>query len=255
MPFPLAHPAAVLPFRRWCPRYLDFVALVIGSLVPDLASSINDLEYFSHTLLGSFVLCLPLGLLTVWLFRQVRDPLIATLPNPHREVALSFRPWRVVPLVQVVFSLLLGIWLHIFWDLFTHDHSWIVRRGLLSSFVVAGMPLNKLLWLLSSLIGSVTVLIAYFLLVRRRTGGTEFFPQSERHRYFLWMGILIIPIAAAVPLALVDPTYSHGAFLRFFAMYYFSCAYLTLVIVGFAMRYRHAQNAAKKTQGQIAGDI
>ena len=36
MPFPLAHPAAVLPFRRYCSRWLNFPALVIGSLVPDL---------------------------------------------------------------------------------------------------------------------------------------------------------------------------------------------------------------------------
>ena len=137
MPFPLAHPAAVLPFRRWCPKHLDFLALVIGSLIPDLASSVDDLEYFSHTLLGSFVLCLPIGLLTVWIFRQIRDPLIATLPNPHRELALSFLPWRSAPLFQIALSLLLGGWLHDLWDLFTHDHSWLVRRGLLSSVSVA----------------------------------------------------------------------------------------------------------------------
>jgi len=230
---------------------LDFLALVVGSLVPDLASSINDLEYFSHSLLGSFVFCLPIGLLTVWIFRQIRDPLLATLPNPHRDVALSFRPWRPIPLVQVLFSLLLGIWLHIFWDLFTHDHSWLVRRGLLSSFSVAGIPLNKFLWLLSSLIGTAIILVEYFLLVRRRATGINIFPPSERRAYFLWLGILLVPIAGAVPLALRDPTYSHGAFLRFFAMYYFSCCYLTLVVVGFAIRYRQRRNVAEETPRQI----
>jgi hypothetical protein len=35
MPFPLAHPVAVLPFRRYCPRFFSLPALVAGSLVPD----------------------------------------------------------------------------------------------------------------------------------------------------------------------------------------------------------------------------
>jgi hypothetical protein len=250
MPFPLAHPAAVLPFRRWCPKYLDFLGLVIGSLIPDLASSVDDLEYFSHTLLGSFVLCLPIGLLTVWIFRQIRDPFIATLPNPHRDLALSFLPWRSAPLIQIALSLLLGIWLHDLWDLFTHDHSWLVRRGLLSSFSVAGVPLNRLLWFLSSLIGTAIVLINYFLLVRKRVRkqppGTKILP-FERRAYVFWLGILALPIAGAVPLTFFDPTYYHGAFLRFFAMYYLSCFYITLVVVGFVIRYRKRQKVAEET--------
>jgi len=32
MPFPLAHPAAVLPLKRFCPQRLSFSALVIGAL-------------------------------------------------------------------------------------------------------------------------------------------------------------------------------------------------------------------------------
>ena len=36
MPWTFAHPAAILPLRRFCPAPLDFSALVIGSMVPDL---------------------------------------------------------------------------------------------------------------------------------------------------------------------------------------------------------------------------
>src|SRR6516162_2952568 len=251
MPFPLAHPAAVLPLRRWCPKYLDFVALVIGSLIPDLASSVDDLEYFSHTLLGSFVLCLPFGLLTLWIFRKIRDPLVSTLPSLHRDVALSFRPWRTAPLVQIALSLLVGVWLHDLWDMFTHDHSWLVRRGLLSSLSVGGIPLNRVLWFLSTLIGTAIVLINYFLLLRKRvrkqTPGTKILPQIERRAYAFWLGILALPIAGAVPLTFVDPTYYHGAFLRFFTMYYLSCFYITLVVVGFVIRYRKKQKVAQET--------
>ena len=99
MPIPLAHPAAVLPLCRFCPRYLSFGALVIGSLLPDVAYTIDDLnkfsrtlvflfgpsvgysEYvrnawdwddFSHTFAGSLGFCLPVGLLLLYGFLALR---------------------------------------------------------------------------------------------------------------------------------------------------------------------------------------
>jgi len=44
MPLPLAHPAAVLPLRRFCPQYFDCPALVLGSILPDFAYAIDDLN-------------------------------------------------------------------------------------------------------------------------------------------------------------------------------------------------------------------
>jgi hypothetical protein len=57
MPFPVAHLAAVLPLRRYCPRYLSFPALVVGSLSPDLGYLFGHLhtDWFSHRFwAGSF---------------------------------------------------------------------------------------------------------------------------------------------------------------------------------------------------------
>ena len=69
MPFPLAHPAAVLPLRRFCPGRLSFLALVIGSVVPDVAYCFGplDVDVFAHTLPGSLVFCLPMG----WLLGMI----------------------------------------------------------------------------------------------------------------------------------------------------------------------------------------
>src|SRR5882672_6336607 len=68
MPFTLAHPAAVLPLRRW-PR-LDFVALVIGSMTPDFGYYLllPDMRLETHSFAGSLETCLPVGLLLVLLF-------------------------------------------------------------------------------------------------------------------------------------------------------------------------------------------
>jgi len=246
MPFTLAHPAAALPFRRWCPRYLDFSALVVGCLVPDLATSMTDyLEYFSHTILGSFIFCLPVGLLTLWIFRQVRTPLISTLPNPHRDILLSIRTVAPNSLIQDIVSLLLGSWLHIAWDSFTHGHSWLVRHSVLSSVTVEGLPLNRLVWLLSSVIGVAIPLVMYLSLVRRRNPPTKSVSLSEWRAYAFWLGILLLPFAGALPLTFHDPGYSHNRFVSFLAMYYLSCCYLTLAAAGFLInKYRRTAKAA-----------
>jgi Domain of unknown function (DUF4184) len=67
VPFTLAHGAAALPFRR---LHLVFSGLLVGAFAPDfeyfLRCSPDD--GFGHTLLGTFVLTLPLALLVLWLF-------------------------------------------------------------------------------------------------------------------------------------------------------------------------------------------
>ena len=236
MPFPLAHPAAALPLRRWCPKYLDFPSLIIGSLTPDLAASIDDWEYFSHTILGSLVFCLPVGLLTLWIFHKVRTPVVTTLPNPHRNALLPLCTVTVSSRLAVIISLLVGSWLHIIWDLFTHDHSWLVQK--LLSFSIGGIPLNHLLWLLSSFIGVTILLVRYILLLQKADSGSSVFSWAERWAYARWCCVLLLPIAGAIPLALHDPGYSTRSFVRYVAMYYQGCAYVTLALTGFFLKSR-----------------
>ena len=85
MPWTLAHPAAVLPLRRW-PKYLPFTGLVVGSMAPDFGYYTGhfDLARDAHSPLGLLALCLPTGLLVVLLLRRLRRPLIELLPQPHR---------------------------------------------------------------------------------------------------------------------------------------------------------------------------
>jgi len=238
MPFPLAHPAAALPLRRWCPKYLDFPSLIVGSLTPDLAASIDDWEYFSHTILGSLVFCLPVGLLTIWIFHKVRTALVTTLPNPHRNALLPLCTATVGSRFVVIMSLVLGSWLHITWDLFTHDHSWLVQKIPLLSFSVRGVPLNHLLWLLSSFIGVAILLNRYISLLQK--GGTRswVFSQAERWAYARWCAVLLLPLAGAIPLTLHDPGYSTRNFVQYVAMYYQGCAYVTLALAGFFLKSR-----------------
>ena len=131
MPFPLAHPAAVLPLRRCCPRWFNFPALVAGSLCPDAGYYFGrmHLEKLSHRLVaGSFGFCLPVGLFLLLLFYCARRAVVERLPSRLRRIfePLCLRP-AGSPLIIVV-SLLVGSWTHIFLDSLTHENGWLVEH-------------------------------------------------------------------------------------------------------------------------------
>src|SRR2546430_12985680 len=130
MPFPLAHPAAVLPLRRYCPRFLNFPALVIGSLAPDGAYCVGNprLETFSHSYWGSFGFSLPIGLMMIGLAYGLGQRLVPFLPENHRRVASAFLSVPMGPILIVILSLLVGSWTHLAWDSFTHTRGWVTER-------------------------------------------------------------------------------------------------------------------------------
>jgi hypothetical protein len=138
MPFPLAHPAAVLPLRRYCPRYFNFPALVIGSLCPDVGYFF-DCGNFSHRFLaGSVGFCLPVGLLCVLVFYGVRWPVVGILPAGYRRSLLPFCQRPAGNPFLIVLSLLIGVWTHLLLDSITHPDDWLVKY----LPVVTGLPLD-----------------------------------------------------------------------------------------------------------------
>lgn len=128
MPFTLAHAAAALPFRR---TRLIPSALLIGTFAPDLDYflRLRPGGGFSHTLPGMFLLSLPLGLATLWLFhRAVKNPFVQLLPlrlqrrlPPYQG---EFRFLGIRRFAMIVASMLLGIATHLVWDSFTHSNDW-----------------------------------------------------------------------------------------------------------------------------------
>jgi hypothetical protein len=144
MPFPVAHPALVLPLRRYCPRYLNFPALVVGSLSPDFGYMFGylHLDWFSHRFwAGSFGFCLPAGLLVVRVFYLVRYPLLAILPGRYRELfwPLCRRDPASCPFLLSAFcfplswlslpvSVLIGAWTHDLLDSLSHPDGWLVEH-------------------------------------------------------------------------------------------------------------------------------
>jgi hypothetical protein len=131
LPFTLAHPAAVIPFRR----FLVLSALVVGSLAPDFHYFLNlaPRGHFGHSFKGIFFFCLPAGLVVLWIFhRFLKLPLVSLAPMSHQERLIAVvKPfcWRGVKRFSlIVASLLLGAITHLAWDAFTHEHGMVVRN-------------------------------------------------------------------------------------------------------------------------------
>jgi Domain of unknown function (DUF4184) len=134
MPFTLAHPAAVLPLRRL--KYLQTVPLVIGSVAPDLPYFVPDrwsptAFAETHTLYGTFSVCLPLGMSVLIAILLLREPLTVLLGPRERWLCLhSLERFLAQPLhwPLAMLSILLGSWTHLAWDSFTHENGWTAAR-------------------------------------------------------------------------------------------------------------------------------
>ena len=78
------HPVAVLPLKLWRPRWFDGVALLLGSMAPDLAYALDGSGLpvwpFSHQYAGLFGWCLPITLVGAWMVRRVAPVLSAHVP-------------------------------------------------------------------------------------------------------------------------------------------------------------------------------
>ena len=138
MPFTLAHPAAVVPLapalRRWLGGRGVFSALLIGSMVPDIAFllPIGISRAQSHSLSGLIWCCLPVGLAVYLVFHWLlKAPLIDLLPHdayarlhPYARSATAIS-WRLLP--AILLCLDIGAVTHLVWDSFTHRDGYAVH--------------------------------------------------------------------------------------------------------------------------------
>jgi hypothetical protein len=127
-----SHQAPVLPLKRWRPHWFSGLALVLGTVAPDLAFVLRldaNGSPLSHSAVGLFVVDVPLAIvLHVLATRLVLPWLLPHLPGgpPLHLHALArcgtardaFGVWRVA------LSALVGAATHVFIDGFTHgDHA------------------------------------------------------------------------------------------------------------------------------------
>jgi hypothetical protein len=147
VPYPFAHPAAVLPLVPLMGRLAAPSALVIGSVVPDLWYFVPLVSReASHSAAGLFWFCLPVGLAAYVLFHLLlKQPLIALLSPRLASFTCAGMP--ALPWYAVVPSLLAGVLTHLAWDGLTHSdgHAWLQHASTLAgSAILAAWIWRKL---------------------------------------------------------------------------------------------------------------
>jgi len=201
MPFPLAHPAAVLPLKRWT-KSLNFPALVIGSLVPDAAYLLRneDISGLSHQVLGSLEFGLPVGILMLAAFYVLRRPAVGLIPNPRRQLFLSLCDRPIGPLWLAAASLMIGIGTHVFWDSFTHDDGWIavhlsILQAPLFNFAGRTARVCRVLWYASTFVGVGWLYMAFEDWRCSHEPGVGRVRSRSLIRYAVLLAIFVVPVS------------------------------------------------------------
>lgn len=216
MPWTFAHPAVVLPLKRLCPRYLSWPGLFVGSLTPDFGYYINPLGVGStaHTFKGSFLVCIPAGLVFLAFFYFMRRPIWLLLPARHRHAAapLLNAPLSMDTRFALVasVSVLIGAWTHIAWDSFTHRGTWAFwrftpLRELWFNIGSVHVPGYSVLQHSSTLVGTACLGLAYIWWLRRRPPDKAV-NTGDGWRYLVMLGLPIVSFGIAIAFALPATT-------------------------------------------------
>ena len=257
MAFTVSHVAAVVPAYRPLARAHVFSAAVLGSMVPDFGVllPLGVERWQTHSFLGLFLFCVPVGLLTYVLTQTLIKPaLMEVLPDriylrmctDHPSVALS----RLSTWLWVALAVLFGAFTHLVWDGFTHENARGVRfLPFLDDYgpEMAGHALRLYRWMQygSSLLGLLVVAVALALWLHHAPRPASPPPRrlTQRQRRRLAALYLVLPTAAsAVALALLLTLHpgavASGATLNAVAVLLFQAAVLSLLLVSSLIRLR-----------------
>lgn len=168
MPFTFAHPAAILPIYEKAKSRFDLTALILGSMAPDFEYFIRckPLGLIGHGALGMLYFNLPLCILFAYVFHKIiKRPLILSLPKGmgkklYAVMCQGDNEWSISSLrsfIVFVYSALIGMMTHVFWDGFTHKGAYFVNSidALNYGVSIAGrsIPVYKFMQHGSTLIG------------------------------------------------------------------------------------------------------
>jgi hypothetical protein len=218
VPFPLlAHQAPVLPLKLWRPHLFSAVALCAGSIAPDL----EYLRYpghagIAHSVLGQFVVCLPVSIAITWLVARFVGPALASaLPRSSRWRIEGLRCMQS-PLSSlqrfglIAASSLIGSFSHVLLDSVTHPGTWACRLLPVlerpTSFLGGRVAIATELQLVLSALGALAALPLLDRVFGRRPGepalDAAVATSARRPRGALLVAAAVVPSAIAALLSL-----------------------------------------------------
>lgn len=172
MPFTLAHPVVLIPLQKFFKDKLSLTGLIIGSVIPDFEYLVNIVErsVISHTLEGIIYFDIPAALIITFCWHGfVKQVLTGQLPSVIQKILLPYRDvnWFVYLKLNwhiYLISLLAGIFLHLFWDSFSHANGYFVvnYKFLHQTVFFESLTLYRCSWWISS-VGGIYFMWKYVL--------------------------------------------------------------------------------------------
>jgi len=229
MPWTFAHPLAILPLQRLAPQRFNLMALIIGSIAPDLGYYVFafDLATLAHQWPGLLLVCLPMGWAVFMFMRLTQAHFIYLLPQMQRQ-ALQVHATLPLTLVGpqifwISLALILGAATHIVWDAFTHASGFAVAyfEVLRKPVEIAGIQTKAfhLLQHLSTFFGLFGLAYCYLQWRKKLPHIVILEPrESDQWRYILLVSTAMTAFLLGLPLAygmssMADGTLAKEAFL------------------------------------------
>jgi uncharacterized membrane protein YhaH (DUF805 family) len=130
----------------------------------------------------------------------LRAPVAERLSAPYRDLFVAMWPRPPGTPLAVVMSLLLGIWTHLLWDTFTHNHGWLVERVTvlqtpLFEFRGRAFRISHLISYACSFAGVALLFAAAAKRREESVRGVQKFNKCARRKLF-WIAGLVLPINA-----------------------------------------------------------
>ncbi|MGW4214937.1 DUF4184 family protein [Lentzea sp. NPDC004789] len=189
VPFTLAHPAVVLPLRR----YLWLPGLVAGAMAPDLGYYVPVVR--THDVLGGSLAAVVLLLVG----RLLLPSVMALAPESVRTRVPRPEGFRR-PFIRGL-SIVVGVLTHLLWDAFTQTDGWFVQRwDWLTVSVVGPHRLYNVIGYVSSLGGMALLAWA----AARCPKGHDWPARTGNSRYKFWIFVAVVA-AIGVTWSLSDP--------------------------------------------------
>ncbi|KGR76301.1 DUF4184 family protein [Ureibacillus sinduriensis] len=200
MPLTFAHPAAVLPFSRKS-KYINFLALVLGSMAPDFEYFLRGMPYgvIGHTFFGFVFFNLPVIIIVYWTYKKcIHSALYQHLPSILQDCPSDVtKSAGVFKSFVFLYCAFLGMLTHVVWDAFTHLEGYMVRNLSILSYPVQilnyQIPLFKLLQHGSTITG-ITFILGYLYIRAGRSRNNRQVTASPNQKLIYWGLIALFTI-------------------------------------------------------------
>ena len=200
MPLTLAHPAVILPFSRNS-KYINFLALVVGSMSPDFEYFLRGKPYggIGHTFEGFVVLNLPIVIIVYLIYSTyIHRTLFTHLPSVFQDT-YSKKPnsTNLLKVTVFLYSAFFGMLTHIVWDSFTHLNGFMVKHFSILTYTFQifdfNLPIFKVLQHGGTIVGLFAIIIYMYCRTARHTCNDRV-NTSSKQKMTYWCSIAILSI-------------------------------------------------------------